>query len=127
MATSHVLAMYNPKRPTKVSTDASLHGLGAVLLQQTTQGWRPVACASSSMTDAETYEIEKEALALTWTWEKFSPYILGMETDHKPLRPVPLLSHTHLDNLPPRVLCFHLRLMRFSYTICYVPGKLLCC
>ena len=92
-------------------------------------GWRPVAYASRSMTDAETQyaQIEKEALALTWACEKFSPYILGMtvqlETDHKPL--VPLLSHTHLDNLPPRVLRFCLRLMRFSYTICHMPGKLL--
>ena len=92
-------------------------------------GWRPVAYASRSMTDTETQyaQIEKEALALTWACEKFSPYILGMtvqlETDHKPL--VPLLSHTHLDNLPPRVLRFCLRLMRFSYTICHMPGKLL--
>ena len=44
-------------------------------------------------------------------------------TDHKPL--VPLLGSKHLDNLPPRVLRFHLRVMRFSYSIQHVPGKLL--
>ena len=47
----------------------------------------------------------------------------SIETDHKPL--VPLLSSTHLDNLPPRVLRFRLRLMRFDYSIVHIPGKLL--
>ena len=57
-------------------------------------------------------QIEKEALAATWACEKLTDYILGakfiIETDHKPL--VPLLSTTHLHNLPPRVLRFQLRL-----------------
>ena len=64
---------------------------------------------------------------LVWACEKFSGYILGkrvhLETDHKPL--VPLLSKTHLDRLPPRVLRFRLRLMRFDYSVSHVPGKLL--
>ena len=81
------------------------------------------------MTDTETHyaQIEKEALALTWACEKFSCYILGkhivLETDHKPL--VPILSYNHLDNLPPRVLRFRLRLMRFDYDVVHVPGKYL--
>ena len=47
-----------------------------------------------------------------------------METDHKPL--VPLLSSKNLDALPPRVLRFRLRLMRYDFTIAYTPGKHLC-
>ena len=91
--------------------------------------WRPVAYASRAMTETETRyaQIEKEALAITWACEKFSTYILGkhisIETDHKPL--VPILGSKHLDNLPPRVLRFRLRLMRFSYSITHVAGKLL--
>ena len=64
-------------------------------------------------------------MAATWACEKFATYIQGntitLETDHKPL--VPLLSHQHLDKLPPRVLRFRLRLMRFDYVIKHVPGK----
>ena len=46
-----------------------------------------------------------------------------METDHKPL--VPLLSTKNLDDLPPRVLRFRLRLMRYNFSIVYTPGKFL--
>ena len=103
-----VLAFYNPANETKVSADASSHGLGAILLQMEANAWRPVAFAS-------------------WACERFRDYLVGkrfcIETDHKPL--VPLLSSTHLDNLPPRVLRFRLRLMHFDYSIVHVPGKLL--
>ena len=46
---------------------------------------------------------------------------ITLEIDHKPL--VPLLSHQHLDKLPPRVQRFLLLLMRFDYIIKHVPGK----
>ena len=123
-----VLALYNPQAETKISADASSHGLGAVLLQLE-ESWRPVAYASRALINTESRyaQIEKEALAITWGCERFSSYILGkhitLETDHKPL--VPLLSYKLLDNLPPRVLRFRLRLMKFDYNIHHVPGKLL--
>lgn len=123
------LALYDPMADAKISADASSHGLGAVLLQKADTEWKPVAYASRSLSETECRyaQIEKEALATTWACEKFSMYVLGkkiaIETDHKPL--VPLLGTRHLDNLPPRVLRFRLRLARFSYSIEHVPGKLL--
>ena len=72
-------------------------------------------------------QIEKKTLAVTWACEQFSKHLLGrflsVETDHKPL--MPLLSSKLLDNLPPRILRFHLRLGWHSFTISHVPGKLL--
>ena len=88
-----------------------------------------MAYASRSMSETERRyaQIEKEALAVTWACKKFANFVLGchfeIETDHKPL--VPLLSTKHLDNLPPRVLRFRLRLARFDYEISHVPGKYL--
>ena len=123
-----ILTLYNPKAEIKISADASSHGLGAVLLQLE-ESWRPVAYASRSLNQAECHyaQIEKEALAITWACERFSTYILGkhisIETDHKPL--VPLLSYKLIDNLPPRVLRFRLRMMKLNYTIQHVPGKFL--
>lgn len=125
------LAIYDPDLPTKISSDASAYGLGAVLMQRrnSEQEWKPVAYASRFMSETEQRysQIEKEALGIVWACEKFKEYVLGkhigIETDHKPL--VPLLSTANLTNLPPRVLRFRLRLSRFSYGITHVPGKLL--
>ena len=127
IATPQVLAHYNVTAETKICADASSHGLGAVLLQKQGRLWKPVAFASRSLSSTEQRyaQIEKEALALTWACEKFSEYIIGkeiiLETDHKPL--IPLLGDKSLDSLPPRVLRFRLRLMRFQYSIYHVPGK----
>ena len=124
-----ILALYDPDAVTKISADASSHGLGAVIMQKKRLEWKPIAYASRSMTETEKRyaQIEKEALASTWACEKFSNYILGkkflIETDHKPL--IPLLGTKHLDALPPRILRFHLRLGRYDYNITHVPGKLL--
>ena len=127
LTTPGILVHYNPDSETKVSADASSHGIGAVLLQKVADQWHPVAYASRSLSETESRyaQIEKEALAATWACEKFACYIQGktitLETDHKPL--VPLLSDKHFDDLPPRVLRFHLCLMRFNLVILHIPGK----
>ena len=121
------LALYDPAASTKISADASAYGLGAVLLQKIDSHWKPVAYASCAMSETERRyaQIEKEALAATWACEKFSDFVLGkhivLETDHKPL--VPLLGIKDLDQLPPHILRFRLRLDRFSFDITHVPGK----
>lgn len=70
-----------------------------------------------SETEKHYAQIEKEALAAMWACERLSSYLLGLmftlEMDHKLL--VSLLSTKALDQLPPRVLRFCLRLMRFDY------------
>ena len=70
-------------------------------------------------------QIEKEALALTWACKQLADYLVGIqfhiETDHKPL--VPLLNTKHLEDLPIRVQHLKMRLMHFSFTVSYVPGK----
>ena len=89
-----VLALYDVSAKTKISADVSAYGLGAVLLQQHQERWRPVVFASRALSETETYyaQIEKDALALTWALEKFAEYVLGkifiLETDHKPLVPL---------------------------------------
>ncbi|KAL7881030.1 hypothetical protein SRHO_G00032840 [Serrasalmus rhombeus] len=128
LSSTQVLAAYSPTAETCVSADASSFGLGGVLTQRQPDGvWKPIVFISRGMSDTERHyaQIEKEALAATWACERLSSYLLGLkfrlETDHKPL--VPLLSTKALDELPPRVLRFRLRLLRFSFDIVHVPGK----
>lgn len=62
---------------------------------------------------------------MTWACERNSNFILGLhfklETDHKPL--VSLLAGQALDALSPQIQRFRMRLMRYSYSIFYTPGK----
>ena len=74
LARPTVLALYkNPLANLKISADASSFRLGAVLLQKSSEEWKPVAYASHPMSAAEKHyaQIEKEALAVMWACEKF--------------------------------------------------------
>ena len=128
MCHSAVIAMFDPNQETILSVDTSSFGLGAVLRQQQDNGTlRPIAYISRAMTATEQRygQIEKDALALTWACERLADYLVGLQfhngTDHKLL--VPLLGTNHLEDLPIRVHCFRMRLMRFLFKISYVPGK----
>ena len=123
------LARYEPQRSMIIAADASGHGLGAVLMQVQDNGdRRPVCFASRALTAVEQRYavIEKEALAATWSCDKFADYVLGMtftlETDHKPL--VPLLSSTDLAKMPPRIQRFRMRMVRYNPEVQYVQGRL---
>ena len=76
-------------------------------------------------TEQRDAQIEKEALTTTWACEKSNDFILGkdilIETVHKPL--VPLFGLKNLDELPPRIQRFRMRLMKYLFNICHIPGK----
>ena len=83
------------------------------------------------MTDVERRypQIEKETLAITWICERLTDYLAGLQfhthTDHKLL--IYLFSaHKSLAAVPPRIQRFHLRMMRFSYSISYIPDTIFC-
>ena len=83
--------------------------------------WKLMAYASRSLTLAEEKyaQIEKEALGITWACKRFSEYLVGMhfrvETDHKLI--VSLLSNKDLEELPPQIQRFKIRLMQFTFAI----------
>ena len=129
LTSAPVLALYDPNKKTILSADTSSHGISTVLMQVQENGERkPIAYKSPALTPTECRyaQIEKEALAFTWTSENMADYLLGLcfhiETDHKPL--VPLFSpKKSLDELPLRVQRFRLRMMQYSFSISHVPGK----
>lgn len=94
--------------------------------------WSQYVCMYSIMmllayTSCSTYDRNRKLdthklkilLAATWACEKFTTYVCSREnyspeTNHKPL--IPLLSHTHLNSLPAKVVWIWLGLMRFAMT-----------
>ncbi|CAB4040572.1 Hypothetical predicted protein, partial [Paramuricea clavata] len=103
-----VLRYFDPDAETTIQTDASLKGLGAVLLQ----GGQPVCYASKALTEAEQRysNIEREALGVVWGLERFHYFVYGkkctVHTDHKPLETI---FRKKLSSCPCRLQRFVLR------------------
>ena len=70
---------YDSTRKTRVRTDASRSGLGAVLEQESNVGWETIAYASRFLNKAEEkYSInELELLGVVWALEHFKHYLYG--------------------------------------------------
>ena len=90
ISSTPVLQYFNPSTEPVLQCDASMHGLGACLMQN----GQPVAYASRSLTPTEVQyaQIEKELLAIVFGMEKFEAYLYGrkvlVETDHKSLEAI---------------------------------------
>ena len=120
------LAHFDDKEaPTKVIADASPVGLGAVLVQEQSQGPVVVSYASRSLSDVERRysQTEKEALGLVWACEKFHPYIYGqcfeLLTDHTPLEAI----YAPKSKPCARIERWVLRLQPYEFKVIHLPGK----
>ena len=122
-----VMAYYNQNAKTRVTTDASPVGLGAILEQeQPDGGFRPVYYASRKLSKTEQHysQFEREALAVKWACEKFFLFLYGTEfeirTDHKPL-----ITVLAANSKPPfaRIERWLLYLQQFRYKITHIQGK----
>ena len=104
--------------------DASPVGLGAVLVQQQGEELRVISYASRSLSDTERRysQIEKEALAIVWSCERFHMYLYGADfelmTDHKPLECI--FSPT--SKTCARIERWLLRMQPYRFTVEYFPG-----
>ena len=120
LANAETLAYFDSNaEETKLITDASPVGLGAVLTQVQGGCERVVAYASRSLTDVERRysQTEKEALGLVWGCERFHMYLYGVEftllTDHNPLEVI--YSTNSLNSA--RTECWVLRLQPYRLKV----------
>ena len=128
-ALSHesVLGYYEVGSETKLKVDAGPNGLGLIILQKKEGNeWKPIECASRSLTETEKryLQLEKEALAIRSACERCCVYLIGsnfiVETDHKPL--VPLFNNPN-SRPPLRIERWLLYLQQFQFTLRYCPGS----
>ena len=81
LARAEILGYYDKDAETRVITDASPVGLGAVLTQKQQGEFRVIMYASRSLTEAERRycQTEREALAIVWACERFHTYSNGIK------------------------------------------------
>ena len=122
------LIRFDRSLPTRITTDASAVGVGAVLEQLATNEWKPVAFWSRKLKDPETRysatDIEWLAVvdAVTLIWRHFLEDIpFTVRSDHKALERK-LLKSAHDPPISSRQARWIERLMPFALTYEYIPG-----
>ena len=125
LTSSPILAFADYSKPFELHTDASSHGLGAVLYQQQGDQKRVIAFASRGLKPSEmNYPAHKlEFLALKWSiTDKFHDYLYGQSfdvwTDNNPLTYV--LTTARLDATGQRWIA---RLASYNFSIHYKSGR----
>lgn len=120
-----VLSLYDPKLETQIHTDASKHGVGAILLQKQIDGlFKPIAFYSRQTSPEESHfsSYELEALAVICALVRFRPYVLGLHftivTDCNSLRATFLKR-----DMVPRVARWWSLIQEFDCDVLYRPGQ----
>ena len=126
--TAPTLIRFNRDLPIRITTDASLVGIGAVLEQLETMVWKPVAFWSRKLKDAETRysatDVEWLAVveAVTLVWRHFLEDVpFTIRSDHKALERK-LHRSAHDPPISNRQARWIERLMPFSLKFEYIPG-----
>ena len=88
---------------TNLSSDTSSYGLGAVLLQEHDNEWKPLCMHHNHLKKRKvvTPKLRRKHYQSHGLVKIFLGQHTLIETDHK--RYVPLLSSKHLDSLPPQI------------------------
>lgn len=125
LCSSPILAIFDPKLPISIYTDASIQGLGAVLKQTQLNGeQKPVAYFSKKLNDYQKTKkaIFLECLAIKECLKFWQHWLLGnfftVYTDHKPLEKLNVKNRTD-EELGDMI---HY-LSQYNFKVKYNPGK----
>ena len=124
LSSTPVLRIPDPQQTFVLRTDASNHGLGAVLLQYHDEYPHPVCYASRKLLDREKRysTIERECLAIVFGIVKFDLYLRGkefiLEIDHRPL-----IYLNTFKGRNDRLLRWSLSIQSYSFRIVHISGK----
>ena len=124
LTTDLILDLPDDTLPFKVQTDASVDGIGGVLLQITANGDRPLAYMSKKLTKSQTKwpTIEQECYAIIQAVDKWDKYLRGhefiLETDHEPL-----VNLSNKEQLNKRCERWRLKLAEYRFKVKHIQGK----
>ena len=119
---------FRQKRNSRLKCDASHTGLGAVLEQQYTERWFPIAYASRFLNEADLKNSTKELElhSVVWATDHFKYYLLGSKfeliTDHTALLS-PLKPNRANKSRQSRFSRWVDKLLPYTFTINHLPVK----
>ena len=127
LSSDRVMAYFDPQKAAEIWVDASPVGLGAILTQTDKYGNRRNVCYASRALQPQEQrysQIEREALAIEWSVDRFRLYVLGgkfkVYSDHKPLVPI---FNKPTSKASSRIQSWLLKLQAFDMEVQYKPGK----
>lgn len=123
-----VLRHWDPSRPTRVETDASVKAISGILTQLVDSQWRPIAYWSRKLQDTEQRWAtgQQELLAIVDSLEHWSHYLQGLSekflilTDHQALIGIVEASPKELRG---RLARWVYKLSAFDFDIQHRPGS----
>lgn len=125
LVSAPILIQADCNKPFVLRTDASSYAIGAVLMQGEGNDERPIEYASRLLTAAEkNYStVEREALAVVWSTEKFRTYLEGTQvTISSDCQPLQWLFG--LKSPSGRLARWALKLQGLNMTMSYTPGRI---
>ncbi|GBG77227.1 hypothetical protein CBR_g23554 [Chara braunii] len=124
MLMAPVLSIYDPTPPTRVTTDASGYGIGAVLEQHEGDDWHPVEYFShkvppiNSLDDAR----KKELLAFVMALKRWRHFLLGRRRFTWVTENNPLTYYKTEDTMSSTIGRWMYFIDQFDFTPKHVPG-----
>ncbi|GBG80095.1 hypothetical protein CBR_g30462 [Chara braunii] len=120
---AEVLRIYEPLAPTRVTTDASGYGIGAVLEQHDGVDWHPVEYFSKKVSVVHPDDARKEILAFVHALKRWRHFLLGRSqfrwvTDNNPL--FFYKTQDTVNNTITRWMAF---IDQFDFLPDHIPGK----
>ncbi|GBO09304.1 Retrovirus-related Pol polyprotein from transposon 17.6 [Araneus ventricosus] len=117
-----ILKVFSANDEIVIQCDSSKDGLGSCLIQK----GQPVSFVSRSLTKSEKNyaQIEKELLAIVFSFEKYHNFIYGhkviVQSDHRPLMAI---VKKPMHKISSRMQRMVLKLLKYDFEINYVLGN----
>ncbi|GBG89026.1 hypothetical protein CBR_g48635 [Chara braunii] len=125
LLSAEVLRIYDPLAPTRVTTDASGYGIGAVLVQHDGVDWHPVEYFSKkvplvhSIDDAR----KKELLAFIHALKRWRHFLLGRSQFRWVTDNNPLVFYKTQDTVNSTIARWMAFIDQFDFFPDHIPGK----
>ncbi|GBG69515.1 hypothetical protein CBR_g4208 [Chara braunii] len=120
-----VLSIYDPTLPTKVTTDASGYGIGAVLEQHDDTDWHPVEYFSQKVPSINTLDDarKKELLAFVTVLKRWCHFLLGSRRFMWVMDNNPLTYYKMQDTVSSTIGRWMYFIDQFDFTSKHISGS----